>query len=141
MQNKKRSAHFSKLEVGMSAQISRVFTQEDIKKFAHLSGDTNPLHIDQAFAQKSTFSDCLVHGALTSSLISTLAGCYLPGYGSIFLEQSFRYLAPVYIDYETIAKVTIINLRTKYRHVTLQAECFSQNQQTLTGNILVKAPL
>ncbi len=105
--------------VGQSAATIRTFRQEDVVRFAHLSGDKNPLHLDPEAWVGTPFSGNLVHGVLTASLFSQLLGMELPGPGAIYLSQTLKFQAPVYIGDTVSAKVTVVKVRDDKRIVTL----------------------
>lgn len=105
--------------VGQSAATIRTFRQEDVVRFAHLSGDKNPLHLDPEAWVGTPFTGNLVHGALTASLFSQLLGMELPGPGAIYLSQTLKFQAPLYIGETVSAKVTVVKVRDDKRIVTL----------------------
>ena len=88
----------SELKIGQSASVSRSFSAEEVKVFADLSLDHNPIHIDKSFAERSMFGQRIVHGMLVSSLFSGLLGEKLPGTGTIYLSQKSSFKKPVFID-------------------------------------------
>ena len=89
---------FKEIQIGDSASIERVICLKDIETFSNLTGDKNPLHVDQSFAEKSKFGSRVAHGMLTSSFISTLIGVTLPGEGSIITNISLDFRKPVFIN-------------------------------------------
>lgn len=103
------------IQVGEIASFERLWTNEDIATFAKLSGDVNPLHMDEEYAQTTKFKGRLVHGMLVASLCSTLVGMYIPGKRCLYLSQSLFFKNPVYIgDTVTITgTVTAKSLSTK----------------------------
>lgn len=105
--------------VGQSAATIRTFRQEDVVRFAHLSGDKNPLHLDPEAWVGTPFSGNLVHGVLTASLFSQLLGMELPGPGAIYLSQTLKFQAPLYVGETVSAKVTVVKVRDDKRIVTL----------------------
>ena len=90
-------AKIDELKVGQSATYERTVTETDIAQFAELSGDHNPVHLDEAFAAKTLFKGRIAHGMLSAAFISTTVGTKLPGYGSIYVSQNLRFRAPVRI--------------------------------------------
>ena len=93
------------LRVGMESTMEKIVTLQDIKKFAEVSGDYNPVHLDEEFAKKTIFKRRIAHGFLTASFISTIIATHLPGPGSIYLKQSLKFLAPVYINEKILIKL------------------------------------
>ena len=83
------------LEVGASARLTRTVTRRDIELFAEITGDRNPIHVDDALATRSRFGGIVVQGGVTSGLLNALVAQQLPGPGSVFLEVAWRFLAPV----------------------------------------------
>ena len=127
--------------VGMESTTEKTVTIEDIKKFAEVSGDFNPVHLDEEFAKKTIFKGRIAHGFLTASFISTIIATELPGPGSIYLKQSLKFLAPVYIDEKILVKVRIIEINIEKNKVKLNTECFKNKTLVLTGEaeILIQA--
>ena len=127
--------------VGMESTTEKTVTIEDIKKFAEVSGDFNPVHLDEEFAKKTIFKGRIAHGFLTASFISTIIATELPGPGSIYLKQSLKFLAPVYINEKILVKVRIIEINIEKSKVKLITECFKNKTLVLTGEaeILVQA--
>ena len=91
------TSEFEALQPGDRAVLRRRFTEEDVAAFAALSGDTNPLHMDDGFAGRTRFGRRVVHGMLVASLVSTLIGMQLPGPGALWMQQSFRWRHPVFL--------------------------------------------
>lgn len=127
--------------VGMESAIEKTVTIEDIKRFAEVSGDFNPVHLDEEFAKKTIFKGRIAHGFLTASFISTIIATELPGPGSIYLKQSLKFLAPVYINEKILVKVRIIEINIEKSKVKLITECFKNKTLVLTGEaeILIQA--
>lgn len=119
------------LKVGDTASITRTMTEKDIVAFAELTGDRNPVHLDEAFAQKTRFRHRIAHGMLGASLISAVLGTELPGEGSIYLSQTLQFLGPVYIDDTITARVTVTKVREDKSIVTLETACENQRGETL----------
>lgn len=119
------------LKVGDTASISKQITDDDIRAFAELSGDHNPVHLDEAFASASRFGRRIAHGMLGASLISAVLGTELPGSGSIYLSQTLKFLSPVYLGDTVTARVTVTKVREDKSIVTLETVCENQNGETL----------
>lgn len=109
--------------VGDRATARRSFSDEDVRRFADLSGDFNELHVDEAAAARSRFGRRLVHGWLTASLITRLLGMELPGRGAIYMSQSVRFTAPVFIGDEIEATVEVAAVDLARRRLTLTTTC------------------
>ena len=108
-----------KWSVGESASLSRVIDDKVIHLFAEAVGDTNPVHLDEDAAAHSIFGRRIAHGMITASLVSAVLGTQLPGPGSIYMNQSLRFVAPVYIGEEITATVTITAIRSDKPILTL----------------------
>jgi 3-hydroxybutyryl-CoA dehydratase len=93
--------------VGEEATLSRTFTQEDVQIFSELSGDTNPVHLDEEYAKQTRFAGRIIHGMLVSSLISNALGTILPGPGCIYLSQQLTFRAPARIGDRLTVKVRV----------------------------------
>ncbi|MFB6468182.1 MaoC family dehydratase [Cytobacillus sp. Hz8] len=127
--------------IGQQASCSKTITETDFVLFAGLSGDFNPIHIDEEYAKKTRFKRRIAHGLLTSSLLSQLLGVHLPGKGSIYVEQSIRFKAPVFIGDTITAKATVQDIDQGKRILTLLTECFNQDKTiVLTGTAKMMVP-
>ena len=115
------------IKVGDSASITKSFSDEDVRKFAEISGDKNPVHLDDEYAAQTQFKKRLVHGMLATSLISAILGTELPGEGSIYLGQSISFRAPVFIGDTVTATVTVIKVREDKPIITLETVCKNQD--------------
>lgn len=92
---------------GQSARRTATFTAEDVETYSRLSGDRNPLHNDEAFTAGTRFGRLLVQGGLTTGLLHALVAMDLPGPGTVFLSQNWKFTAPVYIGDTVTAEVTV----------------------------------
>ena len=95
------------MEIGQSASFSKTITESDVYNFAGLTGDFNSVHINQVEAEKSMFGKRIAHGMLVGSFISTVLGMYLPGPGTIYMEQNLKFKRPVFIGDTITATVTV----------------------------------
>ncbi|MEY3953367.1 MAG: hypothetical protein RLZZ397_247 [Pseudomonadota bacterium] len=128
------------LQLGMTAEFVKTFTQQDVDDFARVSGDCNPVHLDAEFAAQSRFGRPIAHGMLTASLISACLGQRLPGQGTVYLSQSVRFMAPVYPGEEIKAQVTVMELLESKNRVRLQTQCWINDKLVLEGEAWVMAP-
>jgi len=94
--------------IGKKASITKVISEADVEKFAELSLDINPIHLDEEYAEKSVFGKKIAHGFLVGSLISAVIANKLPGYGSIYLKQEMNFKRPVFLGDEITAEVEIL---------------------------------
>ena len=134
------TVYFEELQPGHSAEFAKTITEADILMFGAVSGDTNPAHFNQEFAEQTPFRGRIAHGMLTASLISTVLGTRLPGEGCIYLSQSARFKAPVRIGDTVTARVTVTELDQEKKRVRLATECRVGGQLVLEGESLVIAP-
>lgn len=126
--------------IGQQASFSKTITETDVSLFAGISGDFNPVHINDIAAKNSLFKERVVHGALTASLISTVLGNRLPGEGTIYLEQNSRFVRPVKIGDTLTAKVEISEINTG--KAVLKTTVINQRDEiVLDGSAKVKLPL
>ena len=134
MENKKY------LKIGDKTQFTKSITAEEVIVFARISGDDNPIHLDEAYANVSIFKQKIVHGFLVGSLISAAIGKNLPGNGTIYLNQNMKFLAPVLMDEIITAHIEVIDF-PKGNQVLLSTICKNQDQKiVIDGTALVIAP-
>ncbi|HBB88882.1 MAG TPA: enoyl-CoA hydratase [Blastocatellia bacterium] len=119
------------LKVGDTVSLSKEITDADIRAFAELSGDFNPVHLDDEFARTTRFGRRIAHGMLGASLISTVLGTKLPGQGAIYLSQTLQFLAPVFPGDTVTASVTVKKIKEGKPIVTLETVCENQRGETL----------
>jgi len=115
------------IKIGDSASLSKTFSDADVRKFAEIAGDKNPVHLDDEYAAKTQFKHRLVHGMLAAGLISAVLGTELPGEGSIYLSQSIHFRAPVFIGDTITAKITVLKMREDKPIITLETVCKNQD--------------
>jgi 3-hydroxybutyryl-CoA dehydratase len=132
--------YFDELSVGQSAELVRTVGAHDLVAFAAVSGDTNPVHLDEEYAKTTTFGGRIAHGMLSAAYISAVLGTKLPGPGAIYMTQSLRFRRPVRIGDEVTARVTVKALDEKRGHVTLETICQVGGKTVLDGEALVMAP-
>ena len=108
-------AHERTWKLGDSVQLTKTFDDAEIEKFAALTGDRNPLHMDAAFAARTRFKRRIAQGILSASLISTCIGMHLPGTGAIYLDQTLRFVKPVYVDDTVTLTATVSHIREENR--------------------------
>lgn len=114
------------IAVGQRASVTRTITDQDIEAYARLTGDHNPLHVDEAFALRSRFGRRVAHGLLIAGLVSAVLGTRLPGPGAIYLQQTFRFVRPVYPGDTVTATVEVTAYREDRRLATLRTTCTDQ---------------
>jgi 3-hydroxybutyryl-CoA dehydratase len=132
---------FSRLAVGQSASMARTVTDTDILLFAVATGDMSPVHLDQAYAARSSYGGRIAHGMLTAGFISATMATHLPGPGVIYLTQSMRFLRPVRIGNVITTHVTVLELDPAKRHVRLSTVCRNRaGKIVLDGEAQVLVP-
>ena len=115
--------------VGDSAEITKTIEQGDIDAFAAVTGDHNPVHVDEEFAKTTRFGRRIAHGMLTASLISSVLANKLPGEGSVYLGQTLKFVAPVFPGDEITARVTIKEIREDKPILRLETICMNQRDE------------
>ncbi len=118
-----------KFKVGDTASVTKTFTQDDIEKFADLSGDRNPIHLNEEHAKSTRFGRRVAHGMLASSLISNVIGNELPGIGSIYLGQTLQFLAPVFPGDTITARATVTSVREDKPIVKIETVCTNRRDE------------
>jgi 3-hydroxybutyryl-CoA dehydratase len=127
--------------VGDAAEVSKTITDGDVRAFAELTGDRNPVHLDEEYASTTRFGRRIAHGMLGASLISTVLASELPGAGSVYLSQTLRFNAPVYLDDTVTARVTVKHVREDKPVVTLETVCVNQHgERVVEGEAVVLVP-
>lgn len=128
------------MKTGLSARFSKTIGEGDISMFAGVSGDTNPLHLDEEFAAACRFGVRLAHGMLSASLISTVIGTRLPGPGCLYMGQNLRFLAPVMIGDTVRAEVTVQSIDEPKARVVLETLCKVGDTIVIDGTAEVWVP-
>ena len=128
------------LQVGMSSSFAKTITDADILMFAGVSGDTNPVHLNEEFAGGTPFKGRIAHGMLTGSLISTALGTKLPGAGCVYLSQTMKFLAPVRAGETVRAVVTVKEIEAEKRRVTMETVCRVGGKDVLVGEAKLLIP-
>lgn len=131
---------FEDLHVGRTASVSRTVSEADILMFAGVSGDTNPVHLDEEFAASTMFGGRIAHGMLSAGLISAVFGTRLPGPGCIYLSQSLKFKAPVKIGQTVVAKVTVKELKAEKRRAVFATVCTCGDIVVLDGEAEIMIP-
>ncbi|MDW8302592.1 MAG: MaoC family dehydratase [Bacteroidia bacterium] len=130
-----------RFSVGQKATYTKTFTADDVKQFAEVSGDDNPIHLDPEYASKTPFKRNIVHGALTSSLFSTILGTIFPGEGTIYMSQCTKFVKPVYVGDTITAEVEVTKIEGAKKILFLATRCYNQNNELVAeGEAKVKVP-
>jgi 3-hydroxybutyryl-CoA dehydratase len=122
-----------KFNVGDMAEITKTIDEADIQEFAKVTGDHNPIHLDDEFAKTTRFGRRIAHGMLSASLISAVLANKLPGEGSIYLGQTLEFRAPVFPGDEVTARVIVKEIREDKRIIKLETVCVNQR-----GEIVIR---
>jgi 3-hydroxybutyryl-CoA dehydratase len=129
------------LQIGSKATRTKTISAEDVETFARISGDNNPVHLDDDYAATTPFGRRIAHGMLTASLISALLANDLPGPGTIYLSQTLTFKAPVFLGETITATVEVTAYRENRRIATLKTTCHNQDGKlVLEGEAVVIAP-
>lgn len=128
------------LEVGMSTEISKTFSQRDLAMYAELSMDDNPLHMNEEFASLTRAGGAVLHGMITASLISAIIGTRLPGPGSLWMAQEMRFLAPVRVGENVLAAARVTDVDRDKQRIRLATVCTVAGNEVLDGHALIWVP-
>lgn len=136
-----RNKPYDSISLGDNASLTRTLTRKDIQLFAIMSGDVNPAHVDEEYANSSQFHHIIAHGMWGGALISTVLGTQLPGPGTIYLKQDFTFRRPVSLGDNLTVTVTVVEKR-EHHQVLLDCVCTNQDGEVvIDGQALVKAPV
>lgn len=128
------------LEIGMKRDLTKLITDADIEKFAEVSTDRNPVHLDEEYARETVFEGRIAHGMLTAGLISAVIGEQLPGHGTIYLGQTLKFMAPVRPGDIVHVEVEVAEIDHKKRRVKLFTQASIGDTVVLRGEANVLAP-
>ena len=131
---------FEDLRLGQKASFGKTITEADIVLFAAVTGDTNPMHLNEEYARGSFFGERIAHGMLAAGLITKVMGTQLPGPGTIYMSQSLRFRKPVRIGETVTATVEITSLNAEKHRVTLSTVCRVKGEPVLEGEAMVTVP-
>ncbi len=128
------------LVVGQSAEQAHRVEPDDLAAFADVSGDRNPLHMDEAYAQTSPFRGRVAHGMLLGAWISAVLGDALPGPGAIYVSQSLAFRRPVRIGDEVTVRVEVVEVDLKAGHARMATRCTVAGRSVLDGEAIMRVP-
>lgn len=138
--NETRGHTFESLAVGMTASYARTVTDADIVLFAGISGDNNPVHLDEEYAKGTKFGSRIAHGMLSAGFISAVLGTKLPGPGAIYVSQSLRFKAPVRVGDTVTARVELTGLEPEKRRATFKTTCSVMGTVVIDGEATLLVP-
>jgi len=131
---------YEDLKVGMTASFGRTVTEADIVLFAGVSGDTNPIHINEEYATATPFKGRIAHGILSAAFISCVLGTKLPGPGAVYVAQSLRFKAPVRIGDTVVATVELTELLPERKRANFKTTCAVRGTLVIDGEATLMVP-
>ena len=132
--------YFEDLTIGATAETVRVVQEADLIAFAAVSGDYNPLHLDEAYAAKTPFRGRIAHGMLAGAYISALLASKLPGAGSIYVSQSLNFKRPIRIGDEVTVRATVAAIDEKQTYATIATVCLVKGKVAVEGQAVTYVP-
>jgi 3-hydroxybutyryl-CoA dehydratase len=131
---------FEELSIGDVAERARTVGEADVQAFADVSGDHNPVHLDEAFAATTPFKTRIAHGMLSAGYISALIAGELPGPGSIYLNQTLSFRRPVKLGDTVVTRVEVIALDAEKARATLKTTCLVDGKAVIEGEAVIMVP-
>ena len=128
------------LHVGDSAEFAKTISETDIYLYAGVTGDFNPAHINEAYAQKTFFKTRIAHGMLAAGLISAVGGNMLPGHGAVYVRQELDFLAPVHIGDTITARVEVTEIMADKNRIKLRTTCVNQDGKQVLDGVAILSP-
>ncbi|MGA7324509.1 MAG: MaoC family dehydratase [Rhodomicrobium sp.] len=132
--------YFEDLLIGMEASIVQIVDGDDLHMFARLTGDANPIHLDEKYAAITPFKRRIAHGMLSASYISAVFGTKLPGPGCIYISQTLNFRAPVHIGDEVVATVRISDLIEQRKRAIFMCACMVGEKLVVEGEAVIMIP-
>ena len=134
------SIPIEKIQIGMRASYSQTITDADIKAYAGLSGDHNPVHVNEEYAAESRYGRRLAHGLMSVGFFSALFGMRLPGPGCVYVSQNIKFKRPVYIDDTVTAVAEVTDVCIDKKRVFFSTTCYVKNKIVITGDAEIYIP-
>lgn len=128
------------IEVGMQVSYSQTITDADVKAYAGMSGDNNPVHMSDEYAKESRFKARIAHGLFSAGFFSALFGTRLPGPGCVYVSQNLVFKAPVYLQDTVVAIVCVKDVNVRKRIVTFRTYCKVKDQLVIDGEAQIYVP-
>jgi 3-hydroxybutyryl-CoA dehydratase len=135
-----KTTYFEDLQLGQEATLSKTVSEADIKGFAEISGDKNPVHLDAEYAAGTMFKERIAHGILSASYISAVFGMELPGPGAIYISQTLNFKGPVKIGDTVTAKVKVVELIAGKRRARFETQCSVAGKPVVEGEAVLMVP-
>lgn len=131
---------FEEIEIGMNISYSQTITDADVKAFAGISGDRNPVHLDEEYAENSRYKKRIAHGLMTASYFSALFGTKIPGEGCVYVSQSLNFKRPVYLGDTVTATVEVTKIDLVKKRVFFRTICKVKNKVVTDGEAELFVP-
>lgn len=128
------------LKVGDRAEFSKTVSESDVYLYAGVTGDFNPAHINEPYAEKTFFKTRIAHGMLAAGFISAILGTRLPGPGTVYIEQTLNFKAPVHIGDTITASVEVSEIATDKNRIRLKTACENQNGVIVLDGVAMVSP-
>ena len=135
-----KSISFEQIKIDMSVSYSQTITDADVKSFAGISGDHNPIHVDDEYASKSRYKKRISHGLISGSFFSALFGTKLPGPGCVYVQQTFNFKRPVYLGDTVTAIVEVVSVDLVKKRVFFNTICKVKNKVVTDGEAELFVP-
>jgi 3-hydroxybutyryl-CoA dehydratase len=136
----KNSYQIEEITPGMTATMSHLVTESDVAGFANLSGDHNPVHLDDEYASKSRFGKRIAHGLFGASFFSGLFGTRLPGPGCVYAGQNLKFRRPVFIGDVLVATITVLSVDVQKKRVNFSTICTVDGKEVIIGDADIFIP-
>lgn len=118
---------FDELSMGQTAEFTKTVTETDVVLYAGITGDFNPMHVDEVAASQTRFGSRIAHGMLSAGFISACIGMKLPGPGAVYMGQTLRFTKPVRIGDTVTARLEVIELIPEKKRLRLSTQCTNQD--------------
>jgi acyl dehydratase len=135
-----QTLNIENIKVGDRAELKRSFSAEDVQRFSRLSGDTNPVHLNEEYAKNTIFGSRIVHGALASSIFSTIFATTLPGPGCIYLKSENKFTKPIYLNDFVDYYVEVVDVIKERKKVVFETGAFIDGKKFISGTAELYIP-
>jgi 3-hydroxybutyryl-CoA dehydratase len=135
--NQAADLKFSEITIGSIFEFNKKISKEDVLSFAKLTGDFNPLHVDEKFGENSKFKKNIVHGMFTGCLFSTLVGMHCPGKNCLYVSQTLNFKSPLFYGDTITVKGTVVSKSDALKMVTLKTEILKEGKVAVNGEAKV----
>lgn len=138
MRDRPADLSFDDIKIDSVYEFKKTFYRQDLDAFSSLSGDSNPLHLDERYAETTIFKKNVVFGMLSSSLFSALVGMYCPGKKALYLSQTLNFKKPLFLDTEIIVRGSVIGKNQKFNTVKIKTEILDEENVYVNGEARIK---